>query len=344
VLEPHRTVATGYDAAIMDNGPAVTFFLPPGEPIADLARLDPDRDWVEFQRGERIWILQTYLRLARAGLPVVLSDRPASGIVVYHTTSWRALRRQQAVLGGDEALLVAARADLNLAPNADVEIVQNRTSAGGRRRVYIPHWPQPALLPRKTARGYRVEVAAFKGNRESLHADLQSPLWAAALGREGVAWQADEMAFTDDDVTRRRLRWNDYREIDLVVALRSPCRRLHPSKPATKLVNAWLAGVPAVLGPEVACREERQSPLDYLEAANAEEAIAAIRRLVREPGLFRAMVSHGRVRAGAFSTAAILERWRELLFEILPPLAEKLQARRGRRLLAGRLQRLFSSR
>jgi hypothetical protein len=328
----------------MGNGGPVTFFLPPGEPFAALSRLDPDRDWMELQRGERTWILQTYLRLARAGLPVELSDRAAPGIVVYHATSWRALQRQRSALAGGDALFVGVRADLNLVPNADVEIVQNRTSAGGRRRVYVPHWPQPALLPRDPGRGDRVETVAFKGIRGSLHADLQSPLWTQALERLGLAWEADEMAYTDDDESRRRLRWNDYRETDLVVALRPRGRRLHPSKPATKLVNAWLAGVPAILGPEAAFREERESPLDYIEVADVQEAIVAVQRLASDPGLYRAMIDHGRHRALAFSTEILLERWRELLFETLPPLARELRSGRGRRLLAGRARRMFSRR
>ena len=324
----------------MESSRPVTFFLPPGEPIADLAGLDPDRDWMRFQRGERIWILQTYLRLARAGHPVVLSDRPAAGIVVFHTSSWRELHRQRASFADAEALLVGVRADLNLVPNSDLEVVQNRTSAGGLRRLYVPHWPQPGLLPRDPARGDRVTVAAFKGNRESLHPDLRSPNWAAALAGVGIGWEPDEMAFTHDDRTRRRLRWNDYREVDLLVALRPRSRRLFPSKPATKLVNAWLAGVPAVLGEEAACREERRSPLDYLEVANAGEALAAVRRLVGEPGLYRAMVDQGQRRALDFSTAHILEHWRRLLFETLPAHWVELRAGRRRRFLVGRARRL----
>jgi hypothetical protein len=127
-----------------------------------------------------------------------------------------------------------------------------------------------------------------------------------------------------------------------VVALRPPDRRLHTGKPATKLINAWRAGAPAVLGPEVAYRELRRSELDYLEAASLAEARAAVERLAGDPQLYRAMVDNGHTRARELSFAATTGRWAELLFETLPPLAAPLATRRrpplplriaGRRLL-----------
>ena len=61
----------------------ITFFMAGEKDLTALRRLDPDRDWREFHRGERVWILQTYLRLARAGYPVELAaSPPAEGIGV----------------------------------------------------------------------------------------------------------------------------------------------------------------------------------------------------------------------------------------------------------------------
>ena len=52
----------------------VTFYLPGERDLERLRRLDPDRDWDEFVRGEHAWILQTYLRLRRAGHEIVGMD------------------------------------------------------------------------------------------------------------------------------------------------------------------------------------------------------------------------------------------------------------------------------
>lgn len=54
----------------------VYFFLP-GEPTLEpLRRLDPDRDWRHFVRGEDAWILQTYLRLRTLGARSSWSRHP----------------------------------------------------------------------------------------------------------------------------------------------------------------------------------------------------------------------------------------------------------------------------
>jgi hypothetical protein len=323
--------------------PDVTFFLAEADP--GLAALDPDRDWRQLQLGERAWVLQTYLRLAAVGAPVTLSARPRPGVVVYHAKQWRQL---EARLDDPAAsVLVAVRGDVRPAPNADVEIVQNPLAARGRWRFFLPHWPQPGLVPRDPARGERVERAAFKGIRASLHPDLRAPGWAAALEALGVAWEADEVAYDAGAAARATLRWPDYGAVDVVVALRPPDRRLHVAKPATKLHNAWLAGVPAVLGPESAYRAERRSELDYMEAGSGAEALAAVASLVRDPARFAAMRAQGARRAVEVTPQAVAGRWRELLFATLPEQLEGAAFRRRRavprpaRLLAGRVRRLL---
>jgi hypothetical protein len=334
------------------DGPAaippltVTFFLAEAGD-AGLDRLDPDRDWRELQVGERAWILQSYLRLAAAGLPVALAEAPRPGIVVYHAKQWRELERRLTV--PQQSTLVAVRGDVRPAPNADFEVVQNPRVARGRR-LFVPHWPQAGLVPRDAARGSALRCAAYKGVHANLHPELQRPEWRAALAGLGVEWVADEVDHRAGRQERAALRWPDYSTVDVVVALRPPDRRLHPGKPATKLYNAWLAGVPAALGPESAYRAERRSPLDYLEAATAAEALAALARLAGDPGHYQAMVTHGRARAAEVSPEATTERWRQLLFEVLPEQIRGREFRRYRRLprrsrtLAGRVRRLLGNR
>lgn len=168
------------------------------------------------------------------------------------------------------------------------------------------------------------------------------------LAGRGLVWVADAVPFADRATERDALDWPDFRDVDLLVALRPPDRRLWTAKPATKLVNAWLAGVPAVLGPEVAYRELRRSPLDYLEAATVEEARDAVLRLSAAPDLYRAMVENGRARAAELSREAIAGRWIRLLGEEIParagaglplrplPLPLRAALRRAGRLLSGR--------
>ncbi|HEX5761483.1 MAG TPA: glycosyltransferase, partial [Thermoanaerobaculia bacterium] len=295
----------------------VTFFLAGERHLGRLARLDPDLDWREFQRGERIWVLQAYLRLARAGFPVRLAAvPPAVGLVVFHAKHERALLAAGGGRGG--AVLVGIRADNRQPLAADFEILQNGRFADGRRRFALPHWPQPGLVPRDPARGARLVRAAYKGFDANLHLDLRGAGWRDFLAARGVEWVVDSAAFAGAATDELPLDWPDYRTLDLVVAVRPPERSLWRSKPASKLVNAWLAGVPALLGPEVAYRELRRSPLDYLEVASRAEAEAAVDRLRADPALYRAMVANGRERGAERTAEAVLPLWAELLLEELP--------------------------
>jgi hypothetical protein len=295
----------------------VTFLLPGCADLDRLGRLDPDRSPDEFRRGERAWVLQTFIRLAAAGHPVGLSSTlPQLGAVVYHTKHRRLLAAE--LTERHRPLLVAVRADNSEALLADVEILQNGRWAGPRR-FHVAHWPQPGLLPRDPGRGDRVERAAFKGLTGNLHPGLSTAAFRASLAGAGIELELDAAGF--EAAGEAPLAWHDYRDVDVVVAVRPPDRRLHPSKPATKLINAWHAGVPAVLGPEHAYRELRRDPLDYLEAGTPAEASAAILRLRAHPGLYRAMVENGRRRAAEVSVAAITARWAAVLFQQVPAAA-----------------------
>jgi len=303
---------------IMSPPARCTFFLA-GEDVESLSRLDPDRDWRELQTGERAWILQTWLRLRRAGHPVELSaTAPEDGLVVFHAKQAKELLRQRSRLR--TSILVAARADNRQSLIADFEILQNGFFADGRRRFAIPHWPQSGLVPRDPARGERIERIAYKGFAANLHPDFRTPAWTGFLAQEGIEWVVDAVEF--DGRNRRELDWPDFRTVDLALAVRPAERKQRRSKPATKLFNAWLAGVPALLGPELAFQELRRSELDYLEVASVADAREAVLRLRRDPGLYRAMVENGLRRGEEFTHEALVARWAKLLFETIPTQAE----------------------
>lgn len=328
------------------SGDAVTFFLP-GEPELDrLALLDPDAGWRELQTGERAWILQTFLRLARRGHAVRLSgELPASGAVVFHAKHERALRRAFAALPHDAApVLVGVRADNRQALAAEFEILQNAHWADDRRRFALPHWPQPGLVPRDPARGERLARVAYKGFAANLAPGFRGAEWVRSLAALGLEWQADAVEFRGPATDLAVGRWADFRDVDALLAVRPPAAGREHAKPATKLTNAWLAGVPALLGRESAFRALRRSELDYFEVDGVPAALAALRRLRDEPGLYRAMVDNGRRRAAEVDVAAVTAAWETLLFERLPALAaEPAAARRRRRPLAlRRLARLLA--
>jgi hypothetical protein len=307
----------------------VAFLMLGSGSIEQLANLDPDRDWREFQTGERAWILQTFLRLRSAGCAVELRNSwPERGLLVFDTLQRHALRRM--AHSTDDVLLIGCRRDLGEPLIADFEVLQNGRFADGVRRYFVPHWPQPGLIPRDPARGASIGRIVYKGFSGNLFRGFLEPDWAQFLARLGVEWRCDSVQYTGPQSRPADIAWNDFRDADLFLAVRPPRRDGYVRKPATKLYNAWLAGVPAILGVEYAYRELRRSELDYLEVSSTAEARRAVERLIGEPRLYQAMVENGRERAAEFTTEAIRAQWVDLLFHTIPRHAGDAHVRRWR--------------
>ena len=321
-----------------------TFFLPGEDDLEGLRRLDPDRDVHELVTGERVWILQTYLRLAAAGQPVELADRPPET----ESSSFTPSRSSAAA-----ALVAMGR----LCPGWRARRPQ-RVSPGGFRGAAersVGGRPHPLLLAAvATARPDAARRRARRADRARRVQGLRgqpppgvtAPAFTDALRGRGLELVGDAVEYGGAATDTSKLRWADYSDIDLVVAVRPPVGS-HTGKPASKLYNAWRAGVPALLGPEPAYRELRTDPLDYIEVGSVDEALAAIDRLRADPSLYRRMVERGRERAVAFSPEAVLEQWVDLLWRRDPgafgrsPLAigtvlDPAGDAQGQRLLEGR--------
>lgn len=324
--------------------PPVTFFM--DVPAAELhawRRLQPDQAPQRLVLGEHYWIALTFARLHAAGTAVRLDNRlPASGAVVFYAGDKRAVWRQ-AQATGSHALLVAVRSDRNPVGFADVEIVQNAASATGHRTLHLPHWPQPGLVPRDPARGDRPRTILYPGTAGNLHPDFLAEDWETFLRERGLVLRCHFQSTPDAPPA-----YHDLHDIDLMLALRPRGARLVRNKPGWKLFNAWLAGVPALLGPEAGYRELREGPLDYVEIEDAVQAMAAIDRLLEEPGLYRAMVDNGLARGRACDTATTLARWQRVIDDELLPRARAQSERpapvwkRGARQAGVRLRRVFA--
>jgi hypothetical protein len=303
----------------------VTFFYPYPDEIAALPDVDLD-DYLfwshEGKERRRAWILQTYLRLREAGHPVSVSDTlPERGVlVVLPEPEIRRAFDAQFTRAHRHLLLVTVRADvIEYRPLiGDADLVQNGRFADDNRIFFVPHWPQPGLLPRDPRRGSRIENIVFKGGFGSLLADFRSERWDDYLASHALSFHIAS-AKTEGAIPS----WHDYRTADLNLAVRPTYNDggLRCEKPASKLINAWHAGVPSLLGAEYAFRELRTSALDYIEVTSVDEAIMAIEHLRARPDLYTRMVQHGRRRARAFTPQRIADRWAEVLFEAVPRMA-----------------------
>lgn len=287
--------------------------------LADLVRLDVDRDWREFNGGERAWILQTFLLLRAAGVAVECARGPVpEAINITH-----AARLEN--LSPDPRLFIACvRADFRPYGLAELHVVQNQAQAAGGRRVWIPHWPQPGLVPRAAGRtGVRTVVYA---GRACMMAGTPGS-WERALARIGLTFRLlDETG------------WNDLSEADIMLAIRSFDRRPYNTKPPTKLINAWHAGVPLIAGCDSAFHQIGTPGVNYFEAASMETAVAAVRRLAEDAALYEAVRSAGAAQAAAFGRNRTVEAWTSFLGQIAVPAFEAWQRRPGRGGAAWRLR------
>jgi hypothetical protein len=297
------------------SGIPVTFHLgiadwAPAEALAGLAA--PGTHY--FLSTPWNWILQTFHHLRARGREIELtSAMPDSGIIVLCSGTLPV-----GYVPSPRQFFISVNADE--APDQFTQMCITQNSAQTRfipDSYDVPHWPQPGLIARAPTRGDIFASAAYFGDDANLEPQLGAGQWATFLAQRGIAWQVRN-AFSGSNT--------DFSDIDCAVAVRSFRSGGFIRKPASKLFNAWIAGVPAILGRELALQEQRRSALDYIEVASFEEACAAIDRLAGSPDLRRAMAENGRRRSLEVSIERIADRWEHLLYDVAPEAARRWQA------------------
>jgi hypothetical protein len=275
--------------------------------LQELCRKDPDRDWAQFNEGMYCWSLLTYLILKQHGLPVTCSrhcrpDHINLGHAVYLST----MNPQSA------SFLVSLQADYPRHGWAQAHIVQNKLQ---RRKdsYWIPMWPQPGMIERNPSRR-EVQCVAFAGRHYYLSGGENA--WQVDIAKLGLSFHMLDPQ-----------NWNDYSGVDVLVAIRSFDGRTYPAKPPSKLVNAWLAGIPLVAGNDSAYAQIGRPGIDYIRVGTKQEALDAIRRLQTDQAFYQRIVEAGRERAAEFTRGQCSEKWKELLSG---PLTDRYDAWRSR--------------
>jgi Glycosyl transferases group 1 len=259
---------------------------------------DPDDIHSRFGDSNDIWIVKTYLRLRSRGLDVRLVAQlvpRAINVIMNYNVLIRGLSYH--------CYVVCCRADTYRTAICHHTIVQNPNNVLTANDHLIQHWPQPGLIPRDTSRGSRLETIVYMGNRLNLCPAFLAPTFEHPLRDIGITFRVNEDP----------ANFHDYRNSDVVLAVRDLTESDYFAKPASKLVNSWHAGVPALLGPEPAYQALRKTPLDYIEIRSPEEAIQQIIRLKKDPELFRQMAENGLTRARQFTIDQIAAQWRDVL-------------------------------
>lgn len=277
---------------------------------------DPDLLHTRIQNNEDCWVVLTYLYLKRRNLNVSISDRFIPGEICVVSSLDLAIRDLTF-----NSFVVGCRGDGFKPPLCDMSIVQNRTNLESEADLFIPLWPQPGLIPRLQERGNRIEQLVFKGHEINLYEPFRSAAFQQELEKLGVTLRMNGAPALGV------VNWNDYSSDDLVLAVRDLTEQDALVKPASKLVNAWTTGVPALLGPEPAFRDLRQSDLDYIEVKTPAAVLEAIQRLKSDPELYQRMIANGLKRAEAFTVETSAKQWYQALSG---PVADRFRRWRNR--------------
>jgi hypothetical protein len=251
--------------------------------------------------NEDIWCVQTYLQLSARGLCPTVSSVPLSGkINIVDGIGFRPR------YFAPDVFCVGCRGDGHFPAFCQIVIHQNSLVLEGQPSVYVPQWPQPAIVRRDLSRGGVSTIGFFGHAGINLAQRFRDPDFITELHRRGCALSI--RGKSSDEVA-----WNDYSKIDLVLSVRNIPFEHMLLKPVCKLTNAWIAGVPALVGPEPAIQEITESPLDYLLVSEPDDVFRALQTFNDDPKLYEKMVEHGWQRATSFSESAIASRWLEVL-------------------------------
>ena len=243
---------------------------------------------------EDIWIVSTYLRLREAGFDVAIYTAPRRNAINV-VCSPRVLLSST----HQNSVIVAIRADRTRPAWGDLTLVQSPLNLERATDWLIDHWPQPNIIPRNPDRGDRLERVGVIGPRTSIAAEVRSPEFRSRLEKLGI-----ELVIRDDGSS-----WNDYSDLDMQIAYRTGPMFWIRCKPATKLVQSWIAGCPAIAGVEPSFRTVGRPGLDYLEARSADQIVEHLRTLLDRPDHYRSLIDRGLLRAPLHDDRAVLGQW-----------------------------------
>ena len=247
------------------------------------------------ENGDLCWTVQTWCRLRDMGVGgIEIATEPAEGRI--NLAKSKTLSRA----GADPKLFqVSIQADYPRVLWAQFHIQQNADLLCEDGALqYL--WPQSGIVPRDKNRE-SVKRVGFLGKLDGNLAGTAEQ-WTRAMEARGLEF-----------IVQPPERWNDYSDIDIAIGLRSFGNARHSRKPANKLLNSWIAGVPFVSGSDSAFAQVGTAGMDHLLAHNLEEAVSQVDRLRSDPALYRELVEAGQRRAKTFSVERLSSQWVALL-------------------------------
>ncbi|GFE71500.1 glycosyltransferase [Chroococcus sp. FPU101] len=270
--------------------------------------------WTGYHSNFMAWIAQSYFYLKQAGLPCQITEQiPDEGILIADRNT---LAEDYPFL--DRVMLICAKSDQEYHPSAHIHIVYNffnwyRDRNTIRNPYLLNHWPIPGLISRNKERLSTVENIAYIGTKSQLVPELNSKTWTDALTSLGCNWSP----------VWDRTQWNNYSQLDVIVAIRRFEPQAYLNKGPLKLINAWLAGVPIIVNSESGILAHQRNDLDFIIVNSLEEAIQAVEQLKNHPELYHEMIANGFERVKEYTLQPTLKQWLDFFKNIVYPTYEE---------------------
>lgn len=285
----------------------IHFVIPPqfAKLSDELPVLEIERNYPYWLGGQFNWAAQSWLvlRQFREGFTFGVVAKP--GVINFgHSFTWRGIRQRTG------EFRVGVRADYRRVFDIDFEILQNPSVKLSPTQAYLPYWPIPGHISRRTTRlGLQTIAYAGRIGQRNLAADVRSGAWRKGL--DGL----DFVVIPPD-------KWHDMSEVDLLIAVRTFDRQTYPDKPPSKLFNAWRSSVPLVAGFDSAFSMLGRPGLDYVRVGSTEEFTQAIVRLREDKSCYDRIVSDGRRQAAEVSHERLAMSWLDVFDHRIVPAYE----------------------
>lgn len=276
---------------------SIHFVVPPefSEELKDLENKHANGAYPYWLGGRFNWVAQSWLVLREFREGLTIGTTPVPGQINFgHVMFWRGRQSR----GGE--FRVSVRADYPRMFDVDFEVLQNPAAQLSDQQAYLPYWPVPGLKPRDSSRT-QLRTVAYAGR--------MGPLNLA----EGLK---DASMLLPDGIEMRIIpphKWHDLSEVDALVAIRSFDKKLHVTKPPSKLFSAWLGNVPLIAGFDSAFSEIGVPGQDYLRISTAQELYTVLEQLRDDRNFYDYIVRNGINRAVSVSHEEIANLWLDTL-------------------------------
>jgi hypothetical protein len=167
------------------------------------------------------------------------------------------------------------------------------------------------MIRRDTSRGSRLLRAAYFGRGISFY----SRYFHKPFGFSNIAPKVIEICreLNVEFVHKNKHNWNDFSDVDVVLGLRDFGKGRYEGKPPTKLINAWLAGVPFIGGLDSSYVQVGAPGYNYIQVESPNELRAAIEKLKTYPDLYENLVRRGTEASQAYVPDKVADHWIDLI-------------------------------